>query len=86
MITIFLVNLVVLLADLRWYILLMSAYDFTDEEIDELTKAMQDRLDRLPLHPKARLKFPDGTKGKDIYSRNLATEMTLQVQKRNDVN
>lgn len=64
----------------------MSAYGFTEEQMESLRKAMKERLDRLTLHPHQRLGFPPIAKGKDVDVQRLTTESTAEFFKKKTVN
>jgi len=64
----------------------MSAFEFDDEQLAALTKAVNERLNRLELHPHQRINFPPMAVGRDVSIRRFETEHTLDVFKRNSVN
>lgn len=64
----------------------MSAYGFSDEQLEALRKAIKERLDRMPLHPHQRLGYPPIAKGKDVVVDSLTTEQTAEHFKKKTVN
>jgi hypothetical protein len=64
----------------------MSAYGWTDEQLESFQKAIKERLDRLTLHPHQRLGIPPMIKGQDIAVNRFSTEQTAELLKRKKVN
>jgi len=64
----------------------MSAYGWTDEQLESFQKAIKERLDRLNLHPHQRLGIPPMIKGQDVAVNRFSTEQTAELLKRKKVN
>lgn len=54
----------------------MSAYKFTDKQLEELRRVCRNRLNMIPASPHERLGYPPICKGNDVTIDRLTVEAT----------
>lgn len=64
----------------------MSAYEWTDEQLESLQKAIKERLKNIAPHPHLLLPLPAGVKGQDVEMNRCTAEATLDKFRQHQVN